>query len=101
MRFEREGIVFIGIGITVASVAMAFALYRRSWPLWLLAAALFVVALWIAYAYRESDRVRERADLTLRHSGINVLLGSGIRPGSSDRDDTFVGARALDGRAPS
>ncbi len=58
MRFASEGLIFIGIAFAVAAAAMAFALQRRSWPLWLVAAALFVAALCVAYVFRGDPATR-------------------------------------------
>lgn len=60
MNFAREGLVFIAIAAIVAAAAFALALTRRSWPLWLLAFALTVLALWVAYFFRDPERTGER-----------------------------------------
>ena len=62
MNFAREGFVFIVVGALVALGAFGLALTRRSWPLWLLAFALTVVALWIAYFFRDPERMGERGE---------------------------------------
>jgi phosphatidylserine decarboxylase len=46
----------------LAVVAYLVALGRRSWPLWLLAFALTLVALWVAYFFRDPEREGERGD---------------------------------------
>lgn len=63
MNFAREGFVFILIAALIAIGGYAAALNRRSWPLWLLAFLLTVVALWVAYFFRDPDRSGERGDL--------------------------------------
>ena len=60
MNFAREGITFIIIAALVAVAAYAAALTRRSWPLWLLAFAITLVALWVAYFFRDPERTGER-----------------------------------------
>ena len=60
MRFASEGLLFIGIAALVAAGAYAIALDRQSWPLWMLAAALTVMALWVAYFFRDPERTGER-----------------------------------------
>ena len=56
MSFAREGLLFIAIAALVAIGSFAFALNRRSWPLWLAAVLLVVVALWVAYFFRDPER---------------------------------------------
>lgn len=60
MNFAREGYVFIGIAALAAASVFALALARRSWALWLLAVVLTVVALWVAYFFRDPERTGER-----------------------------------------
>ena len=60
MKFASEGLLFIGIAALVAAGAYAAALDRRSWPLWVLAALFTVLALWVAYFFRDPERTGER-----------------------------------------
>ena len=60
MSFAREGLVFIGAGIVLAAAALTAAVFWRSWPLWLLAFVLVIVALWVAYFFRDPERTGER-----------------------------------------
>lgn len=62
MRFASEGLLFIGIAALVAAGAYAVALDRQSWPLWTLAAFLTVLALWVAYFFRDPERTGERGE---------------------------------------
>ena len=62
MNFAREGLSFIAIAAIVAAGVFGVALVRRSWPLWLLAFALTVIALWVAYFFRDPERVGERGE---------------------------------------
>ncbi len=62
MSVAKEGIPFILIAAALAAGAFGLALMRRSWPLWLLAFALTVVALWVAYFFRDPERTGERGD---------------------------------------
>lgn len=62
MNFAREGYIFIAIALAVAAATFALALTRRSWWLWLLALAILVVALWVAYFFRDPERSGERGD---------------------------------------
>jgi phosphatidylserine decarboxylase len=60
VNFAREGIIFIVIAALIAAGGYALALNRRSWPLWLLAFALTLIALWVAYFFRDPEREGER-----------------------------------------
>ena len=60
MSFAREGLIFIGIGIILAAVALTAAVVWRSWPLWLVAFVLMILALWVAYFFRDPERAGER-----------------------------------------
>lgn len=60
MNFAREGIAFIIIAALIAAGGYALALNRRSWPLWLLAFALTLIAIWVAYFFRDPERLGER-----------------------------------------
>ncbi|HVX40634.1 MAG TPA: phosphatidylserine decarboxylase family protein [Gemmatimonadaceae bacterium] len=62
MNFAREGLTFIVIAALVAIGAFGAALSRRSWPLWLLAFLLTVIALWVAYFFRDPTRLGERGE---------------------------------------
>lgn len=62
MNFAREGITFIVVAALVALGTFGVALSRRSWPIWLLAFGLTVVALWVAYFFRDPQRIGERGD---------------------------------------
>lgn len=60
MNFAREGYLFIGIAALAAVLAFALALARRSWALWLLAVLVTLIALWVAYFFRDPERSGER-----------------------------------------
>ena len=62
MNFAREGLSFIAIAALVAAGVFGIALVRRSWPLWLFAFALALIALWVAYFFRDPVRVGERGE---------------------------------------
>jgi len=62
VNFAREGLSFIAIAALVAVGAFAVAVARRSWSLWLLAFALTVIALWVAYFFRDPQRLGERGE---------------------------------------
>ena len=52
----------MAIAALVAAGAYAVALNRRSWPFWLLAFLLTLVALWVAYFFRDPERRGERGE---------------------------------------
>jgi phosphatidylserine decarboxylase len=62
VNVAREGLPFIFGALAIAVAAFVVALTRRSWPLWLLALLLTVVALWVAYFFRDPERTGERGD---------------------------------------
>ena len=62
MNFAREGYLFMALAAVAAAAAFALALNRRSWPLWLLAFGLLLIALWVAYFFRDPERSGERGD---------------------------------------
>ena len=60
MNFAREGLIFIVVAALVAAGGYALAMNRRSWPLWLFAFVLTLLALWVAYFFRDPERIGER-----------------------------------------
>jgi len=60
VNFAREGLVFIVIAALIAAGGYALALNRRSWPLWLVAFLLTLIAIWVAYFFRDPERSGER-----------------------------------------
>ncbi|HEY0529329.1 MAG TPA: phosphatidylserine decarboxylase family protein [Gemmatimonadaceae bacterium] len=60
MNFAREGLLFIAIAAIIAAGAFGFAVTRRSWGLWLAAFVLLLLALWVAYFFRDPERTGER-----------------------------------------
>src|SRR3954466_12521340 len=75
VSFAREGIIFIVIAALIAAGTYALALNRRSWPLWLLAFILTVVALWVAYFFRDPERTGARGDqLVIAPADVRVVL---------------------------
>lgn len=62
MTFAREGVSFIVASALIAAAAFGMALAKRSWPLWLIAFLLTLIALWVAYFFRDPQRTGERGD---------------------------------------
>ena len=60
MNFAREGLLFIAIAAVIAAGAFGFAITRRSWGFWLAAFVLLLLALWVAYFFRDPERTGER-----------------------------------------
>lgn len=89
MNFAREGITFIVIATLIAVAAYAAALTRRSWPLWLLAFAVTIIALWVAYFFRDPERTGERG------AGLVIAPADGKVVMITDVDEpTFLHGRA-------
>ena len=75
MTFAREGLPFMTIGFVAALVAIAAAVYFRSWPLWLLAVVVTILALWCAYFFRDPDRAGPRGpNLVIAPADGKVLM---------------------------
>lgn len=75
MTFAREGFPFMMIGFVAAILAIAAAVYLRSWPLWLVAFVLTVLALWCAYFFRDPERTGPRgANLVIAPADGKVLM---------------------------
>ncbi|MFN2603976.1 MAG: phosphatidylserine decarboxylase family protein [Gemmatimonadaceae bacterium] len=90
MNFAREGYLFIGIAAIAAIAAFALALGRRSWTLWLLAVVITVIALWVAYFFRDPERVGERgARLVVAPADGRLIMMTEVD------EPTFVQGRAL------
>ena len=89
MSFAREGWPFIGIGIAAVVISFIAALHYRSWPLWLLALLITVVALWCAYFFRDPERTGPRgADLIVAPADGKVLMITDVD------EPLFIGGRA-------
>ncbi|HEY4953864.1 MAG TPA: phosphatidylserine decarboxylase family protein [Gemmatimonadaceae bacterium] len=90
MNFAREGYLFIGIAALAAALAFALALGRRSWALWLLAVVITIIALWVAYFFRDPERTGERG------AGLVVAPADGRLIMMTEVDEpAFVQGRAI------
>lgn len=89
MNFAREGYPFIGIATVLAVATFALALARRSWAIWLLAIVLTVLALWVAYFFRDPERtgVRGKEIVVAPADGKLIMITEIDEP-------NFVGGRA-------
>ncbi|MDB4880954.1 MAG: Phosphatidylserine decarboxylase proenzyme [Gemmatimonadetes bacterium] len=89
MSFAREGLLFIAIAALVAAGAYAVALNQRSWPLWLLAFLLTIIALWVAYFFRDPERAGDRgAQVVIAPADGKVVLIQEVD------EPAFMGGRA-------
>ena len=90
MSFAREGLVFIGIAAVITAGTYAAALGRRSWPLWILAFLFTLVTLWVAYFFRDPERVGERGpDLLIAPADGRVVMVTEVD------EPAFIHGRAM------
>ena len=89
MNFAREGYPFIGIATVLAVAVFALALARRSWSLWLLAVVITILALWVAYFFRDPERSGERGT----HIVVAPADGKLIMISEVD-EPAFIGGKA-------
>jgi phosphatidylserine decarboxylase len=90
LNFAREGLLFIAIAAVIAAGAFGFAVSRRSWGLWLAAFVLLLVALWVAYFFRDPERTGERGPSLV----VSPADGKLIMITEVD-EPTFVKGRAI------
>src|SRR5919202_6290510 len=82
--------LFIVAAALLAAGMFALAVSRRSWPIWLLALAVTLVALWVAYFFRDPERTGERG------ARIVVAPADGRVVHVTELDEpTFIQGRAL------
>jgi len=90
LNFAREGLLFIAIAAVVAAGAFGFAITRRSWALWLAAFVLLLLALWVAYFFRDPERTGERGpSLVVSPADGKLIMITEID------EPTFVKGRAV------
>ncbi|HEX3160255.1 MAG TPA: phosphatidylserine decarboxylase family protein [Gemmatimonadaceae bacterium] len=90
MNFAREGFPFILGAAALSVIAFAFAVSRRSWPLWLLAFGLVVLTIYVAYFFRDPERTGERGDrLVVSPADGKVVLITEVD------EPAFIHGRAL------
>jgi phosphatidylserine decarboxylase len=90
LNFAREGLLFIAIAAVVAAGGFAFAINRRSWGLWLAAFVLLLLALWVAYFFRDPERTGDRGPSLV----VSPADGKLIMITQVD-EPTFVQGRAI------
>jgi len=75
VSFAREGLLFIGLAALVTVGTYAAALGRRSWALWILAFLFTLLTLWVAYFFRDPERLGERGpDLLIAPADGRVVM---------------------------
>jgi phosphatidylserine decarboxylase len=90
VNVAREGTPFILIAVALAAGSFALALQRRSWPLWLLALLIAIIALWVAYFFRDPERSGERGE------GLVIAPADGRVVQISEVDEpAFVHGKAI------
>ena len=60
MNFAREGYVFMLQAAVVTAILLATALARRSWAMWVVAFVCILLTLWVAYFFRDPERLGDR-----------------------------------------
>ena len=90
MKFAREGLPFIVIAVVLALAALLFATRRGGWSGWVLTVVMIVVAVWVAYFFRDPERTGERGTrvVTSPADGKVVLITEVDEP-------AFIHGRAL------
>lgn len=89
MSFAREGLIFIVIAALIAAATYALALHQRSWPFWLLAFVFTVLAIWVAYFFRDPERTGERGDrIVIAPADGKVVLDTIVE------EPAFMGGRS-------
>ena len=76
--------------MAAAAAAFALALARRSWALWLLALVVTVIALWVAYFFRDPERTGQRGS----HLIVAPADGKLIMITEVD-EPAFIGGKAM------
>ena len=90
MNFAREGLLFIAIAALIAASGFGFAISRRSWGLWLAAFVLLLLALWVAYFFRDPERTGERGpSLVVSPADGKLILITEVD------EATFIRGRAI------
>jgi phosphatidylserine decarboxylase len=90
LNFAREGLLFIVIAAVVAAGGFGFAITRRSWGLWLAAFVLLLLAIWVAYFFRDPERTGERGpSLVVSPADGKLIMITEVE------EPTFVKGRAI------
>jgi phosphatidylserine decarboxylase len=90
VRVAREGLLLIGIGVAAALAALTLAFNHSTAGLWIAAAILVALALWIIYFFRDPERTGERGERLV----VSPADGKVVQITEVD-EPAFVRARAL------
>ena len=90
MTFAREGFPFILGAALLAAAAFAVAVNRRSWGFWLVALFVLVLAVWVAYFFRDPERTGQRGPTLV----ISPADGKLVMVTEVD-EPSFIGGRAI------
>jgi phosphatidylserine decarboxylase len=89
VKFAREGYLFMVVAAVLAAAAMIAAWQRGSALLWTLAALVLLVAVWVAYFFRDPERAGERGErLVVAPADGKVVLITDVD------EPAFLGGRA-------
>ena len=90
MKFAREGMPFIAIAAVLAIASLVFASRRGGLPAWALTVVMVIVAIWVAYFFRDPERTGDRGErvVTAPADGKVVLITEVDEP-------AFIHGRAL------
>jgi phosphatidylserine decarboxylase len=90
VTFAREGFPFMAIAGILAAGAFAIAVNRRSWGFWLFALVLLVLALWVAYFFRDPERTGKRgASLVISPADGKLIMITEVD------EPSFIGGKAI------
>jgi len=90
VSFAREGYPFM-LGATALAAAMfMLALGRKSFAMWIVAVLFTLVALWVAYFFRDPERTGERGEHLIIAPADGLVL-----PVVEVDEPTFIGGRAI------
>jgi phosphatidylserine decarboxylase len=90
VKFAREGLIFIGIAGVLALMAVLAAVQRGSALLAILALVVVLLALWVAYFFRDPERSGERGE----HLIVSPADGRVVMISEVD-EPSFLSARAI------
>jgi phosphatidylserine decarboxylase len=90
VTFAREGFPFMAIAWLIAAAAFAGAVNRRSWGFWLIALVLLLLALWVAYFFRDPERTGQRgAALVISPADGKLIMITEVD------EPSFIGGKAI------
>jgi phosphatidylserine decarboxylase len=74
VSFAREGYPFMAIAAALAIGGFGLAISRKSYAIWLLAVVLTLLALWVAYFFRDPERTGPRGPTLLIAPADGLVL---------------------------